>query len=189
MSRYTVIADVGNTLISLLKETMIPEPISEPELIGLASPADKGDLKLTLYLYKVTESGEFRNSDVVVDRAGIARYSPMALNLHYLLTTHSNSEISSRAMDEQRILGRAMQVFYDNSIIRAPKLKGSLEESDEEIRIVLENLPMDELSKIWSFSGIPYKPSIVYNVGPVYLDSTKVKSTKRVLEFDTKIKD
>lgn len=188
MAKYTAIADVGNTLVSMLRKHMVPEPISQPEFIGLGSPADKGDFALTLFLYNIVESGDSRNNQVEVDRMGVMRYPPMALNLYYLLTAHSSSEISSRALEEQRILGKAMQVLFDNSIIKGPDLKGTLEENNEEVKVVLDNMPFDMLIKSWNFPSIPYKLSVSYMVGPVYIDSTRIKSTKRVLEFDTTIR-
>jgi len=47
---YTAIADAGASLVKLLREHMAPDPIPRSDLIGIASPADKGDLALTLYL-------------------------------------------------------------------------------------------------------------------------------------------
>ena len=188
MGKYTVIADVGNSIVSLLREKMVPEPISQPEYIGLASPSDKGDYMLTLFLYHIEESGDFRNNVVEADRAGVLRYPPMSINLSYLITAHSTSELSSRALDEQRILGKAMQVLFDNSILRGGDLKGTLQENNEEIKIVVDNVPFDVLIKSWNFPSMPYKLSLSYTVGPVYIDSTRIKATKKVLEFDTTIK-
>ena len=50
---YTVISDVSDTLVNLLREQLVPEPIKKQVNIGLCSPADKGDFQLTLYLYNI----------------------------------------------------------------------------------------------------------------------------------------
>ncbi|MFZ5352370.1 MAG: DUF4255 domain-containing protein [Bacillota bacterium] len=186
MGRYTVISDVGSTLINLLRENMVPEPVLQPEMIGLASPADKGDYRLTLFLYNIVESGDFRNNQLQVTESGLLQYPPLSLNLYYMLTAHSSSELNSRALDEHRILGKAMQVLFDNSIVRGSQLQGTLREKNEELKIVVDNIPVDILVKIWNFPNIPYKLSVSYLVGPVYLDSTRTKEAKRVMEINAK---
>ncbi|MNR54702.1 hypothetical protein D3C85_1749350 [compost metagenome] len=40
----------------------------------------------------------------------------------------------------------------------------------------------EDLMKLWQFGDLPYKLSVVYQVGPVMLDSTKVKPVTRVVE-------
>jgi hypothetical protein len=151
-------------------------------MIGLGAPAGHGDFKLTLFLYNIIESGEFRHNEMAAINSSTDAYPPMALDLYYLLTAHSSSEISTRTMDEHRILGKAMQAFFDNAILREPNLVGTLSEKNEEIRIVMDNLPFDLMMKLWTFPNVPYKLSVSYQVGPVYIDSTRIRSTKRVLE-------
>ena len=58
IGQYTVIADVGMTILQLLRDNMVNEPIQQPEFIGLSHPNDKGDLSLSLFLYAVKESAD-----------------------------------------------------------------------------------------------------------------------------------
>ncbi|CAG7640861.1 DUF4255 domain-containing protein [Paenibacillus allorhizosphaerae] len=179
MSQYTVIADVGNSIVELLREQMTPEPVQQPEYIGLSSPVDKGDLSLSIYLFRVQEAMQ-RRHDMISRGAGVMQYPPMTIELQYLITAHSTAALQSRAADEQRILGRAMQVLYDYSVIKAPHLLGTLADSNEELHLVMSQLPMDTLVAL--FPNTPYKLSVCYTVGPVYIDSTRTKQTKRVLD-------
>ena len=109
----------------------------------------------------------------------------MTVELFYLLTAHSAAELQTRSLDEHRILGRALQVLYDNSIIKGQALQGSLADTNEELRIVMENLSLDTLISL--FPNTPYKLSVCFSVGPVYIDSTRMKATKRVVERDISI--
>ena len=61
IAQYTVIADVGITIVQLLRDNMVNEPIQQPEFIGLSHPNDKGDLSLSLFLYSVKESADQTN--------------------------------------------------------------------------------------------------------------------------------
>lgn len=185
MANYTVIADVGRTLVQLLQENLVPDLIQQPEMIGLAPPADKGDLALSLFLYSIKESGESRQNEMIMRGAGKMQFPPMSVDLYYLITAHSNSEIPVRSLDEHRILGRVMQVLYDHSILRGSALVGSLAEANEEVRIVMNDLKMETLVNF--FPNMPYKLSISYAVGPVNIDSTRIRTTKRVLETDFNI--
>jgi hypothetical protein len=166
---------------------MTPDPIPQPELIGLGSPVDKGDFYLSLFLYSVRESGDSRKTQMVSRGTGEIQFPPMTVDLHYLMTVHSPAELQSRALDEQRILGRAMQVLYDHSVLRGPALVGTLAERNEEVRVVMESMSGDALLNMWNFADTPYRLSVSYVAGPVMIDSTRIKTTKRVTERDVSI--
>ncbi|MNR14665.1 hypothetical protein D3C85_1311520 [compost metagenome] len=111
----------------------------------------------------------------------------MVVDLSYIVTVQSPAELSSRALDEHRILGRAMQVFYDHSVLRGSMTVGTLAEQDEEVRIVMDPFKGESLMNMWNFSDTPYRLSVAYTVGPVHIDSTRIKTTKRVSETDFRI--
>jgi hypothetical protein len=184
IGQYTVIADVGLTILQLLRDNMVNEPIQQPEFIGLSHPNDKGDLSLSLFLYSVKESAD-RQTQMLSRGQNTLQFPPLTVELFYLLTAHSAAELQTRALDEQRILGKALQVLYDNSIINGQALQGSLADTNEELRIVMENLSLDTLISL--FPNSPYKLSVCFSVGPVQIESTRVKATKRVIERDISI--
>ncbi|CAM4472925.1 hypothetical protein FHS16_004315 [Paenibacillus endophyticus] len=181
MGGYTVIADLGASLLRLLRDHLTPDPVPRPDLIGMASPRDAGDLALSLFLYNVKENGESRRTGMI-DRGGVLQYPPQALDFYFIMTAHSNADRLTRSLDEHRILGRAMQVLYDNGVLSGPYLEGTLAEVGSPIRLALMSLEGDELMKLWQFGDMPYKLSVVYRVGPVMLDSNRVKSVSRVVE-------
>lgn len=113
---------------------------------------------------------------------GNLRYPPMSFNLYYLMTAYSTAELKSKAMDEHKILGRAIQVLNDNSILNSELLLGTLKDDDQEIRIQIKNLTYDEMMRIWNFHNVPYSLSIAYRVGPVLINSTRVKKVSRVID-------
>ncbi|WP_312886412.1 DUF4255 domain-containing protein [Paenibacillus plantarum] len=187
IGNYSVIADVSASLVKLLRENMTPDPIPQPEMIGLASPVDKGDFYLSLYLYNVRESGNNRQTHMIARGTNEIQFPPMVVDLSYMVTVQSPAELSSRALDEHRILGRAMQVFYDHSILRGSMTVGTLAEQDEEVRIIMDPFKGESLMNMWNFSDTPYRLSVAYTVGPVHIDSTRIRTTKRVSETDFRI--
>ena len=189
MSEYTVIADVGETLIRLLRNNM--SDLVNPDSIVLLSPADvEGqNTRLTVFLYSVLENSYLKNREVIQEDPDHLRYPPLTVDLHYMLTTYASAQIpdlTERTLEEHRILGRAMRVLYDNAIIRGSVLQGNLAGGDEEFRITLETLSLEELNKIWtSFPNSHYHPSVGYLVTPVTIESSRVTDTKRVITRKT----
>jgi Pvc16 N-terminal domain len=181
---YTAISDVSETLLQILREQLVPEPVKKNVSIGVCSPADKGDFQLTLYLYNIEQSGEYRVTKMKELPDGNQQYPPLGFNLYYLLTAYSTGDIQNKAMDEHKILGRAIQVFYDNPILKGAQLKGALNGSEQEIRVEIKNLTYDEMMRIWHFDSVPYNLSIAYRVGPVMVDSKRIKETKRVVQSE-----
>lgn len=162
IASYTAIADAGASIVELLRDTMTPEPIPSPDMIGLCSPAETGDLQLGLYLYALKENREYRSSD-----GGPV----LALTLYYILTAYSNADIQQRSYDENYILGAAMQVLRENSVIDNAYLQGSLGQSNEAINIQQYFLAPEEMQKIWIFPNVPYRTSVGYMVYPVTIDT------------------
>ena len=189
MADYTVIADVGSTLVHLLREQLCPYPIGQPEHIGLASPEDKGDLNLCLYLYHIAENGDYRQTQMVRRGTNAQQFPPLMLNLSYMLIPYSNAEVQSRSRDEHLILGRAMQVLYDNAILSGSLLQGGLANSDDELRIVFDMRDAGSLRDLWNFSDVPSRLYTSFTVSPIQLDSTRVRTSRRVLEQDIRVKD
>lgn len=177
---------MGLSLIKLLREALVPELVPHPDGIGLAHPADKGDLNLTLFLYGVKENADYRSSDLL-DRGKELRFPPIALDLHYLVTAHSASDVLTRGIDEHRMLGRTIQTFYDHSVLKGAYLTGSLAGSDQSIRIVKEDAALETIVNL--FADAPYKLSLSYAVGPVFVDSNRTRSVARVTERSIKLHD
>ena len=65
MSDYTVIADVGETLVDLLKDNM--QNLITPASIILSSPGEteaQDNPRLSLFLYQIVENAYLKNQDM-----------------------------------------------------------------------------------------------------------------------------
>jgi hypothetical protein len=169
-SDYTTIADVSETLIYLLRSNM--EDLINPDSIILFSPGEveaSDSVRLSLFL-NLTK----------------LKYPPLILDLYYMLTSYPSSGIqdkTDRTKEEHSILGRAMQILYDNSIISGSTLRGNLKKNDQELHISQTTLSLDDLTKLWNtFQDKPFRPSICYMVNTIRIESTREKDAKRVIE-------
>ncbi|CAG0986292.1 MAG: hypothetical protein MPEBLZ_03318 [Candidatus Methanoperedens nitroreducens] len=180
MAGNTAIKDVGNTLISLLIDNMKDLPDGS---IVLGSPGEiKSDTRISLFLYKIQDNIHLKNQEMQQVGSSSMRFPPLALDLFYMLTSHPSQENTEKTLEAHLLLGRAMQVFYDNAILSGSVLKGSLKPGNEELRITIENLNIDDMTKIWStFQGKPFKPTACYLVSPVRIDSLHEISITRVV--------
>lgn len=182
VASYSVLMDVGNSMVDLLKRELTPEPIDKAEMIGLCSPNEPENFQLTVHLYHIEENGNYRQNNMMVENKNSMRYPPLSLKLYYLITAHSKGKGSVKSEDESRILGRVMQCLNDHSVIESNLLQGSLKEQEEGIRISFNQLSHDDMQRIWSYPNTPYKLSVGYTIEPVLLNSTRTRSIKRVTD-------
>lgn len=189
MGSYTIISDIGNLMVNLLKEHMVPEIIVSADAIGQCSPTEKENMALGLYLYDVRESGEIRLNGM--QQAGVYRqtFPPMYLELYYMLTAYSMSDTKFRAAEEQRILGRAMQLFHDHPTILLDSMTFGTASVEDSVRIEMISMDAAEKMKLWSFPNVPYRLSLLYKVSPVPMDSTRSVPVKRVREMEFSVKE
>lgn len=179
-----VIGDVGDTLVQLLRDGITG---LQNDQIVLLSPADaegNNRIRLTLFLYSVVEYPEMKNESPLVASATESRPAPLSLELYYLLTAYPGNanDPHTNTVEAHHVLGRAMQIFYDNGILTGSVLRGSLLH-DEELRVTLNPITVEDLTRIWSvFPNTVFHPSASYLVTPARIDSERSLVTRRVTQ-------
>jgi hypothetical protein len=191
VASYAAIAEASETVVELLRNRIgeRSDVISvDRSEIALVSPADIGadsDVRLSVFLYDVTENSAMKNPGARPPDAGTKRQAPVAVDLRYLVTAFpsgSGGDETSNTLDQQRVLGLAMQVIHDNSHLGADELPASLAERD--IQITLEEQPTGEVADIWStFPETPVQPSVSYRLSPVLIDSRSEKAVEPAAEW------
>ena len=184
MSNFTVVHDISDTILKILKNDMYG--LIPMDRITLSSPAEiEADTSphLSFFLYQIVENPYLKNQPFHKNNHKTLRLPPLSLNLFYLLTAHAQNRES-----EQRILGRAMQIIYDHSIISGSLLQGDLIGTFDKLEIVLHPLTIDDMNKLWNmFGNKAYKLSIMYKVSTAMIDSTREieidRITKRVSNY------
>jgi hypothetical protein len=191
VSDFRVIRAVSRSMRKLL-EDMITTPPGELNgvPIDLRSPKELRENNVSqvvsLWLYRVTRDADMLNAQpprVSLDREALR---PLPIHLYYLVTP-----ISPDPADEQNLLGRVLQTFQDNSILRGAHFTGQapLDGSDEQFRLTLETLSLEELTRIWTALAEPYQLSVSYLVQVVKIDSDRDPRRRepvldRVMEYD-----
>lgn len=183
MAGYMAISDSGRTIVEFLRRNCVP-PVEKPEFIGMCSPDEPGNFRLGVCLYDISEDAgtSVNRGEIVVDETHV-RAAPSAVNLHYMIFTALKSDISVRAQDEQRILGRVFQTLSDNRVI-SDRLYGSLAEAGQALNINLENIAYEDKLKIWAAYSVSPKPALFYKASAVFIDSEKIREVRRVTTAD-----
>jgi len=188
MSNALAIAAVTATLRNLLDRGVRDE--LEGGLVT-AQPPDKArqnrdsSNQINLFLYQTMPSAAWRNRDLPNRvKPGETGQPPLALNLYYLLTAYGKNDDDFIG---HRLLGTAMQILHDRAILDSDDIKQALAESDlhhqiERVRLTLQPLSLDELSKLWATFQTQYRISATYEISVVLIDSARpVKSPLPVL--------
>ena len=184
MSDFNVIADVSDALVKLLREGLVPEIIPNSEGVGICHPSDKGDISLGICLYDVKHNPDIVSTERVAVGNDQLRSPSVFLDLYYMITAYSSSDIKFRSLEEAKILGRAIQVIEGTSVLRGSVFGKPFSEMRHEPRIELQELDPEEKNRIWNIPNQPYKLSLFYRVYPVELVSEKITKITRVVETD-----
>ena len=174
MAAYTVLAEAGESLANVLWEEIQLDPqvnslIDNENRISLDSPFDLQDndsVKLSIYLYRITENASTKNQVPAQGDGAQLRKPPLALDLHYLVTP-----LVGTVTDQQIILGKVMQILYDRAILQGTDLTGSLVSSGQTLRVILNTVPLEELTRVWQSMEMSYRLSVVYLVRVIMVDS------------------
>jgi hypothetical protein len=183
MSNKLAIAAVTATLRSLLVRGVgIPEVTARP--LDNARRSATGH-QLNLFLYQVLPDAAFRNQDMPQIKLGETGYPPLPLMLYYLLTAYSDDEDDTAA---HRLLGQAMGILHDHPLLGAAEIKNAtspivdlaasnLHEQIERVRINLQPLTFEDMSKLWTTFQTHYRVSAAYQVSVVLIESTRPPRT------------
>ena len=176
MGNFGVIGDVSETIVDALTgELRTLTPPARAELSDLSDAVPAG-LVLTVTLYEILEDACSRNrprvKQTTTGAATVTKKPPMALLLRYLLTPWGGDPLT-----EQRIVGKAMQVLYDDAILDGLALKGTLAGSRDTLKITLAPLTLEDRTRVWWAIQKPYRLSLNYEVRVVNLDSLATTST------------
>lgn len=77
-------------------------------------------------------------------------------------------------------MGKIIQLFRDQAILDRESLAPVEEASGLDIRIRMQDMPIEEKLRIWTTPNTAYKASLFYTAGPVEIKSSRKKAVSRV---------
>jgi hypothetical protein len=166
-------------------------PLPSPKLTVSPMPPDKltGDPVAGLYLYHLSEDATFKNRPPPPGVSDL-RYTPMALDLYYVLSAHSG-ENDAGTLTEQLIMGLAVKALRDLPIIDDSTMVGGIQVldpairgDDNRVRIALQPIPAAEAVSYWTAGSSPLRLSAYYQASVIFLEpETPATGAGRVLQY------
>jgi hypothetical protein len=172
MANYEAVLSVGESLIGYLKNALPADLRTETSCdFRLVSSKELADPELdvgtavTLYLHRVTIDPYLRNCR---GRAGDGgTQTPVALNLHYLLTVWA-----SKPKHEQLLLGWVIRELYQHESLSQSDLTPSGGWGpDDVIQVIPGELSNEDMMRIWDALDPPYHLSLSYVARVVRIDA------------------
>jgi hypothetical protein len=191
MANYGAIYSVGNSIATYLQNSY-PQDLSTKfacqfRLVASTEIAQEEktelDKTVSIFLHRITVNENFRAASRLQDSA--TQQATVYLDLHFLLTYWGTS-----AQAEQTILGWTLQQLQS-----APILDRSVLSSDggwdatESVQLVLADLSLEDILRIWDALGPKYRLSIAYIARVVRIDRTTTVSPPVVATRFTLQKD
>lgn len=177
MSHLTILRDVSVALRSNIFRDLTDVPDVDFGFTNLATDivlsAPDSDIpaaaRLSIYLYHIESDPQLRNQpELAVGTTGLVR-APLALRLYYLLTPLLDDEEFN-----QLVLGRILQALHDRPFIDEVA-DGPLDDSrgggSPKLRLSLEPMTLENLSRVWHAMGSDYRLSLAYLMRTVMIDS------------------
>jgi hypothetical protein len=176
MANYSAVYSVGNSIATYLQNAY-PTDLSNKfacqfRLVSSTEIATEEQTELdktvSIFLHRVTINENFRAAQRLTNTP--LKQPAIFLDLHYLLTYWGTS-----AQAEQTILGWTLQQLQS-----APILDRSVLSSDgdwdptESIQLVLADLSLEDILRIWDALGPKYRLSIAYVARVVRIDRAAI---------------
>jgi hypothetical protein len=179
-----VLAAVSTTLVARLTTGVsdLSNPSPRVALDDLSSTPASDPPLLTLFLYDVVEDATLRNRGKTSELVGgrlVERKQPLSLCLHYMITAWAGDRVA-----EQALLGRVLQLLYDDAILDGLELLGVLAGTDHELRVSLSPMQLEDRARVWWAISLPYRLSLNYEVRVVAIDATVTDSATPVQTRD-----
>lgn len=189
-----VLDAVSRALRRILWEAYSTDPdvntivVGENEIVfkNPTETARDSNNRLSLWLYQITENEHMKNQPRLraaqqppppppgFNGREAIQLPPLALNLSFLVTPFAAS-----AESDHILLGKTMQVLYDNATILLRDVQSNI---SEELRIIFCRLSLEELTRIWEALREPYRLSVCYLIRVTRIDSQRAPEHARVLE-------
>lgn len=199
LASWQLIEYTSRTMVKLIEAHLDMVMPGHGVQVRVATPHSFGSLKnardstVTVFLYRVSEHTELRNSPQRRAPDGAVRRQPLALELSFLITTWGARGTDPAANDaaatveEHHLMGAVVQGFYDHAELSRAELyddpaRPPVWGDRDSVQIILETLPIDDLHRIWDSSELAYHLSVTYRVRVLGLDSGTVLRSPPVID-------
>jgi hypothetical protein len=174
------LAFVTKTLVEIVRRSIAASPAAPSQTVNVTSlPPDRltEDNTVGLYLYHFVEDAAQKNHVWPNRPSTPIRFSPIALNLHYVLCAHSEAQGSDGPYREQLLMGLATKALHDYPIIDDDTtvagfkvVPAGMTGDENKLRIALRHVQANEAVSYWTAGSNPLRLSSYYEVVVVFVE-------------------
>jgi uncharacterized protein DUF4255 len=138
-------------------------------VVSLATPQEMNEKPaegLSVWLYRIIRDDQRLNDPPVRISPTELRPPPLPVRLHYLMTPVTNEQTGDPET-EQLILGKVLQLFHSHPVLAGADLQAEFAGTQVELRVRLEPLMLEEITRVWEALDGSYQLSVSYEVSVV----------------------
>ncbi|WP_262248807.1 DUF4255 domain-containing protein [Parapedobacter soli] len=161
---YSAIGNIQRILNDDLSATV---SIANIAMLDIADN-DQNDADIIISLVNIEETRLARNQQYVVEVDGnlLAKNPPIHLNLSLLFTAHGTG-YANNLQNLQEVIA----FFQKYPTFTAADIPGLAEDRIERLTIEMVTLSLEQLQQLWSMLGGKYRPSVLYKMRMLTIDS------------------
>jgi hypothetical protein len=171
---YTALRSTSRTLAKFLETKFQADPLLSGffgggMVVSLNTPQEmnaKPAEGLSVWLYRIIRDEQRLNDPPVRISPTELRPPPLPVRLHYLMTPVTNEQTGDPET-EQLILGKVLQLFHSHPVLGGADLQAEFTGTEVELRVRLEPLMLEEITRIWEALEGSYQLSVSYEVSVV----------------------
>jgi hypothetical protein len=176
---YTNLRATSQTLAKFLETRFQADPLLSGifggggMVVSLNTPeemTEKPAEGLSVWLYRVIRDDQRLNDPPQRLGPNQLRPAPLPMRLHYLMTAVTNQKLGDPET-EQLILGKVLQSFHSHPALRGTDLRAELAGTEAVLKIRLEPMSLEEITRVWESLEGSYQLSVSYEVSLVNIDS------------------
>lgn len=171
---YTALRASSRTIAKFLEARFQADPLlsgffSGGMVVSLATPQEMNEKPaegLSVWLYRIIRDDQRLNDPPVRISPTELRPPPLPVRLHYLMTPVTNEQTGDPET-EQLILGKVLQLFHSHPVLAGADLQAEFAGTEVELRVRLEPLMLEEITRVWEALDGSYQLSVSYEVSVV----------------------
>jgi hypothetical protein len=175
---YTALRATSQTLVEFLTTKFNNDPLLNVHfsaggggkmVVSLRTPqemTEKPAEGLSVWLYRIIRDDQRLNDPPLRLSATRLQPPPLPVRLHYLMTPVTDKK-SGDPGTEQVILGKVLQLFHSHPVLRGADLQDEFIGTEVELKIRLEPMTLDEITRVWEALEGSYQLSVSYEVSVV----------------------
>ena len=172
-----------------LQQFLLDQITADPFLAGSSAPftvrgmvvslqtpeemTESGREGVSLWLYRVMRDDQRLNDPPRRVSPTTFAPPPLPLRLHYLVTPITTRENLGDPDTEQYLLGKVMQSLHSHPMLRGADLRAELLGTEATLHVRLEQLDLDQISRVWDALEGSLQLSVSYEVSLVDIDSAR----------------